>query len=57
MQLQQKQALKLWRDRMAWRARRYHKVLGRWPDKEVFVQIKRALEVASLRGLKPPYIH
>jgi len=57
MPLDQKQILKLWRDRLAWRAKRYRKTLGRWPERETMQNIKLALEVASYRGLKPPYIH
>ena len=50
----QKQSLKAWRDRLAWRCRHYRRTLGHWPEKETLHMIKHSLEVASHRGLPPP---
>lgn len=49
--------LKEWRDRMAWRLRKFRQVRGRWPDKQIISAAKNAFYVASQNGVRPPYLH
>jgi hypothetical protein len=47
----------LWRKRLADMARRFRRLRGRWPDKQVMEAAAHGYGQAIKRGLRPPIEH